>query len=119
MKTYELIGPHHVVLRTAADRDLYELARDARAVVEANPDELRNRIVITETAGNRWHWLGRAASWHPVRIAADNLPQALRRSNRYTHHAEVPMTGNRWAVALIAFALFAVIAGPAIFKLFF
>ncbi len=118
MTTYELIGPY-AVIRTEADKDLFALAREARAVVETNPDELRHRIVITETAGNRWHWLGRGASWHPARISASNRPEALRRSNTNTHCAEVPMRGNYVIGVLIMVAIFAAIAGPAIFKFFF
>ena len=121
MKPYELIG-NYAVLRIDADSDLFTVARDARAVVEEHPDELRNRIVITEagdTGNIRWHWLGRAASWHPQPITASNRTHALARSNTYTHHAEVPMTGNRWIVALIALTVFAVIAGPAIFTTLF
>lgn len=119
MTPYQLIEPSYAVLRLNSDEDLFELARDARGIVETFPNELRNQIVIIETNGGRWYWLGRSASWHPQRISASNLTEALRRSNTYTYHAEVSDSSSYWIVIGIVVALFSALAGPAIYRFFF
>lgn len=120
MQPFQLIDSSYAVLRFGPTTDLFEIARDARAIVDSFAADLRQRIIIVEIDDRpaAWYWLGRSASWHPQRIAASNLPDALRRSNTYTYHAEVSERRTGWMVAIIVILIFGLLAGPALFRFF-